>query len=172
MANITAERGVDRRERTLAPEAEPKRGPEHDKLSVFAGGWHAEGHSWGPSGEVEMVADETWEWLPGGFFLTCHFSSRAGETEHKGSGYLAYDMERGTHICRMIDNLGYDRLYTLSPNGRVWTFRGERERATYAFAEDDRSIDIRWEFTEDGLDWKPLCELKAVRTAGLGPTKH
>ena len=119
-----------------------------------------------------MISNETWEWLPGGFFIACRFDSRAGDTEHRGFGYLAFDAGRGTHTCRLIDNLGYDRIYDLSVNGQVWTFRGERERATYTFSEDGRGIDIRWERSADGASFLPLCELRATRTGGLGPTKH
>jgi hypothetical protein len=175
MANLRADDGalmepVERERRALSPEAEPTRGLEHDRMSIFAGRWQAEGQSHEPEGR--MIADETWEWLPGGFFLTCRFFAHIGELEHKGIGYLAWDGARGVHTCRLIDNLGYDRLYDLSANGRVWTFRGERERATYDFAEDGQSIDIRWEVRGEARDWRPLCDLKATRTGGLGPTAH
>jgi len=119
-----------------------------------------------------MFSDETWKWLSGGYFLAGRFVSRLGESDYRGTGYLSWDETRGTHTCRLIDNLGYDRLYKLTANGRVWTFNGERERATYAFSEDGRSIDIRWEASDDGVNFKPLYDLRATRVGGLGPTRH
>jgi hypothetical protein len=170
LASLNAETGAERR-RAPPRETEPARGPEHDKLSVFAGRWQAEGQTYGAD-EGRMISDETWEWLSGGFFLVCRFDARVGEAEHKGIGYLAWDEGRRIHTCRLIDNLGYDRLYELSANGLVWTFNGERERATYAFSEDCRRIDIRWEKSDDGVNFRPLCELRARRVGGLGPTQH
>lgn len=140
-------------------------------LAVFAGRWQSEGVAYGRD-EGRMYSDETWEWMSGGFFLVCRFDSRVGDAEHKGIAYLAWDEARRTHTCRMIDNLGYDRVYDLSLNGRVWTFRGDRERASYSFSEDGRAVDIAWEVSDDGLAFRPLCELKAVRVGGLGPTQH
>lgn len=159
------------RRRTLSPEPPPRRGSQHDQLAVFAGRWQTDGVAYGKD-EGRIFSDETWEWMSGGFFLVCRFDSRVGDTEHKGICYLAWDETRGTHTCRMIDNLGYDRLYELSVNGDVWSFRGKRERAVYRFSEDARNIDITWEVSEDGHDFKLLCEMKAVRVGGLGPTKH
>jgi hypothetical protein len=170
LASLHTEVSRERR-RQVQAESEPRRGPRHDELAVFAGRWQAEGQAYGPD-EGRMFSDETWEWLPGGFFLVCRFNARVGESAHKGIGYLSWDEARGVHTCRLIDNLGFDRLYDLSANGRVWTFRGERERAIYAFSEDGRSIDIRWEFAEEGGDFRPLCELRATRVGGLGPTQH
>ncbi len=171
MTNTTADERLQTKERPARErQGEPRRGPEHDRMGLFAGRWQSEGRGHRPEGR--MIADETWEWLAGGFFLICRFDSRVGEAEHKGQGALSYDAARKTHVLRLIDNLGYDRLYDASINGNVWTFRGTRERATYEFSDDCRSIDIRWEFSNDGRDWQPLCELTATRTGGLGPTKH
>jgi hypothetical protein len=159
------------RRRRLAPEHQPVRGHQHDQLAVFAGRWQAEGQAYGAD-EGRMFSNETWEWLSGGFFLAWRFDSRLADGRHKGVGHLGWDAARQTHTCRMIDNMGYDRLYDLSVNGQVWSFRGDRERATYVFSDDGRSIDIRWESSDDGIDFRPLCELKATRVGGLGPTRH
>lgn len=154
-----------------SPETKPARNHHHDQLAVFAGRWQAEGQAYGQD-EGRMFTNETWEWLSGGYFLAGRFLSRVGDGDHKGTGYLSWDEARGIHTCRLIDNLGYDRLYDMTANGPVWTFHGERERATYAFSEDGRRIDIRWEVSDDGVDFRPLCELRATRVGGLGPTQH
>ncbi len=46
-------------------------GPEHKRLAVFLGKWNLEGQQYdGLVGSAaKIVAVETYEWLPGGFFL-------------------------------------------------------------------------------------------------------
>ena len=50
----------------------------HKRLEAFIGTWHAEGTSYGGGGQdaadpraagVPWISDESYEWLPGGFFV-------------------------------------------------------------------------------------------------------
>jgi hypothetical protein len=54
-----------------------RRGAAHRRLDVFIGRWHAEGTSYGEgqradaprASAVPWTSDESYEWLPGGFFV-------------------------------------------------------------------------------------------------------
>ena len=45
----------------------------------------------------------------------------------------------------------------------VWSFTGDWERATWAFAHDGQTMTIDWEITSDGETWEPLCHLDATK---------
>ena len=164
--SVAGETGrASRRARTLPPQSEPQRGPEHDRLSAFAGYWSVEGQNHEP--EAPYVADERYEWLPGGFFLIYRFNARVGDIDHKRRGYLGYDADKRVYWSHVIDNLGYVRTFEVTFNDRTCTFSGDRERATMIFSEDGQRRTIRWEQSSDGLDWRPLCDVTSVRTRGL-----
>jgi hypothetical protein len=50
--------------------------------------------------------------------------------------------------------------------GRVWTFSGQFERATFAFSEDGDHYQETWELTRDGHIWLLLGALEASRFRG------
>ena len=61
---------------TLKPK-QPKPTAAHRRLEVFIGDWHAEGTSYGDgqdaadprASSVPWTSDESYEWLPGSFFV-------------------------------------------------------------------------------------------------------
>jgi hypothetical protein len=147
--------------RSSSETKKPARGAAHEQLDVFVGRWKTQGQSYGP--DAPMVGDESYEWLPGEFFLAVRFDRRVGDGEHRGLGVMGYDESRQVHFATMYDNLGFARTSDLRVRGRVWTFDGPWERANYAFSEDGRTITIHWERTFDGANWQPLCDLKATK---------
>ena len=86
----------------------PRRGPEHDALAAFIGEWHAEGESYAiaqsktdPRGSVERwVSDETFEWLPGKFFVLQRWKAMTGENAFDGLAVIGYDAERRRYVTR------------------------------------------------------------------------
>ena len=58
---------------TVHTQAPPKPGPEHKRLSYFAGKWTTVGEQkanpFGPAGE--FTSSDSGEWILGGFFLKC-----------------------------------------------------------------------------------------------------
>ena len=132
---------------------------------AVAGRWRVAGQNHEP--EAPYAADERYEWLPGGFFLIYHFNAQVGDADHRGLGYLGYDADKRAYWARRIDNLGHVQGYEVTFNDRTWIFSGERERATMTFSEDGQTQTIRWDQSNDGLDWRPLCDLTSVKTRGL-----
>jgi hypothetical protein len=77
----------------LTPSAELRR------LDIFVGKWHTEGLSYG-SGQskenpydspVRWLGEETYEWLPGGFFLIRHWKGQIGNAAINGMEMIGYD---------------------------------------------------------------------------------
>ena len=71
----------------------------HRRLEVFIGDWHAEGTSFGEGQDaadprasgVPWTSDESYEWLPGNFFVLQRCDAMVGEHEFKGAEIIGYD---------------------------------------------------------------------------------
>ncbi|HSU14348.1 DUF1579 family protein [Longimicrobium sp.] len=140
----------------------PARGPEHDALDAFAGSWRTEGAlGEGASGAAgtRVTGTESYEWLPGGWFMVNRWDREMGGSRHTGIGVVGIDPDAGALVTRAFDNLGFARVYATQVRGGVMTLTGERERGTVTARGG--GLEIHWERTEDGETWLPLCDLAA-----------
>jgi hypothetical protein len=150
------------------PEKPPTRGPEHERLEPFVGKWHTEGQNKAAApgaANTPVTGEESYEWLPGGFFLVNRWDRRFGGAEHKGIGIVAFDAATGEYSTRAFDNLGYAREYKTTLRDRTMALTGKWERATLAVSADGQTMTIHWERSEDGEHWLPLCDLVATRAS-------
>ena len=144
-------------------------GPEHERLEVFLGHWRVEGHNapTAPSASaVKVLGEETYDWMPGGFFLIGRWVHRFDSSLHEGISFIGYDPESRSYTADNFDNLGYHRAYRLTEFADVWQFSGAFERATWRFDDDDDGFTVNWEISKDGKTWAPLCELHGTRLHG------
>ncbi|WP_310410485.1 DUF1579 family protein, partial [Chamaesiphon sp. OTE_8_metabat_110] len=93
MTQQTIDGKLQFQEQQIAP------GAEHQLLNIFVGKWHTEGLSYG-SGQsyenpydssVRWIGEESYEWLPGGFFLVHHFDGQVGDSPINGMEFIGYD---------------------------------------------------------------------------------
>ena len=160
-----------------APKPEPpKPSDAHRKLDVFVGTWRHEGESYGDgqrpddplASAVPWTSDESYEWLPGGFFLLHLWDAVVGKRTFKGTEILGYDESQGGYFTRMFDDSGNHPEYRASVDGDVWTFSEPATRATVTLGDDGDRMTLRWEWRNSGSDWLPLCDRVATRV-GQGP---
>ncbi|WP_158624967.1 DUF1579 family protein [Corallococcus terminator] len=147
-------------------EAAPRLGPEHQRLEVFVGEWKAEGvlgEASGPHAQAKATAVDRYEWLPGGFFLSCRGVMHFAEERLESTRIIGFDAERQRYRMHLFDNSGYARVYEGGEQDGVWKFAGAHERVTMSFANGDQRMDIHWEQSDDGTTWRPLCDLRATR---------
>jgi ketosteroid isomerase-like protein len=148
------------------PHATRARGSELEQLEAFVGAWRVFGHN-APAAPgataSEVIGEQTYEWLPGRFFLASRWHRRFAAGEHVGTGILGYDPDAGSLLSHNFDNLGFARRYRVAVRGRVWTFAGPWERATISFDPSGERYTEAWEIARDGARWRTLCELWAVR---------
>ena len=160
MSTATANSASTTANQTSAPE---RPGPEARQLEVFIGKWKVAGHNHTAQGpDVPVHGEETYEWLPGGFFVCGRWAHYFGEGGHEGLSVLGFDQDRRELFVHNVDNLGFARIYPLTVRDRTWTYDGTRERATQEFTRDGKSFAIHWE-KRQGSIWTPLCDLKATR---------
>ncbi len=111
----------------------PQPSDAHRRLDAFVGKWHAEGESYAEgqrpddprASAVPWTSEETYEWLPGGFFLLHRWDAMAGERAFKGTEIIGYD-EEGGYFTRFFDNAGNHPEYRATVNDAVWTFVSDR----------------------------------------------
>lgn len=138
---------------------------ELQQLEVFVGKWVGEGDSLPDSPNPgRMSTVDTYEWLPGGFFLVGRGEQHVLGTEPAQHLWVfGYDPPSRTYLIRAFDSQGSFRLYRASVRDRTWTLTGQWERATLVFGPDGKSFRADWELSKDGDTWLPLCELQVTR---------
>jgi hypothetical protein len=144
-------------------------GAAHRRLDVFLGHWKVEGEngSAAPAAPGARVrGEETYDWMPGGFFLIARWVHRFDSALHEGIGFIGHDPITGAYTANHFDNLGYHRAYRLAEANGVWSFVGTFERARMRFDGDGNGFAIEWELSKDGLLWQPLCNLRGTRLHG------
>lgn len=156
-----------------SPTATPKPGPEHKRLDAFVGKWNIEGQAqaspYGPTGKLTSV--DTFEWMPGGFFMTHHWDARQGGVEIKGMEVLGYDSHNKVYTSRFFDNLGSSGSWKATVQGNAWTWTGDtevggkplKERCTNTVANPN-SFTSKCEYSTDGAKWLTNFDLKGTRT--------
>jgi hypothetical protein len=165
---------TDRKDCDMASKAEaktPERGAEHEQLHVFLGKWHAEGESYAtgqstknPRAAVEKwVSEESYEWLPGRYFVLQRWDAMVGANELKGTGIISHDPETGGFATRTYENHGFVNDYVTRVDGGIWTFDADSNRGRIEFADGGETQKIFWEWRQPGETWLPLCERVATR---------
>ena len=156
---------------TQAPAQPTTPGPEHDRLEVFAGTWKTVGPSYteGQSNQtlrastVPMALMDTYEWLPGGFFLVHRWDGTVGEQAFQGLEVIGYDAASRSYSSWFFDNNGNCPVYRVTEQDGIWTYTGDRQRATYVVGDGGDAMTVHWEWSRDGANWHPLCDLKSVK---------
>jgi hypothetical protein len=150
-----------------AEQQRPEPSLAHQQLEVFVGDWEATGQSWG---EVQHEGDpavawtsrETYEWLPGRFFLLHRWDAMVGEREFKGAEILGHDNGLAGYFSRSFDDAGNHPEYGAYVDNNVWTFTGRWTRAKVTFTDGGDRMRSYWE-RRIGHDWLPLHDRVATR---------
>ena len=151
---------------------QPKPTAAHRRLEVFIGDWHAEGTSYGDGQDaadpraagVPWTSDESYEWLPGNFFVLHRWDAQMGKHQFKGAEIMGYDEAEGGFFTRMFDNAGHHPDYRASVDGHVWTFTEAQTRATVSVQGGGNKMTFNWEWKNGSRKWLPLCDRVASRT--------
>ncbi len=143
----------------------PAPGPEHRALDVFVGTWNTQGLiEAGPSGPASrLVAVDTYEWLPGGFFLLHHVDGSLGDQPVQTLEIIGYDASSRSYVTRSYDNQGNSNTYRANLRAAWWTILGESERFTGVFSDDGTTLTGMWEQSADGATWTSWMTIKLTR---------
>jgi hypothetical protein len=143
-----------------------KPGVEEKRLEIFIGKWNGKGKNKEGAqilAGAPVTTTESYEWLPGGFFLVYRGDMKYGEEHLHSIRAIGFDTKKKLYTINAFDSMGFNRLYEGNVQGNVWKFNGAFERVTFDIASDGNSMNVKWEITPDGSKWLPLCEFDAVK---------
>lgn len=160
-----------RRKDALGVKTRAKPRAAHKRLKVFVGKWSANGDSYGDGQQaddprasaVPWTSEESYQWLPGGFFLLHQWDANVGERIFSGTEILGYDEAKGHYFTRFFDNGGNHLDYSAEVDGNVWTFSEPQTRATVTVGGRGKRMTFKWEWRKSGSKWLPLCDRLASR---------
>jgi hypothetical protein len=88
------------------PTTRPTPSPQTQRLGALVGRWRSEGHIVGDQ-PVPITGTDTYQWLPGGFFLVHHVDVVIGDQQVQAIELLGeHDPASDAFTARAYDNLG------------------------------------------------------------------
>ena len=131
-------------------------------LGVFVGEWTLEPDFPGAP-PMDMRGRVVWEWMEGGRFLVQRWEVAAPEAPD-GIAIIGFDEGRGTYLQHYFDSRGVARVYEMGLGEGLWTLSRTKpdfsdlnfwQRFEGRFGEDGRTIEGRWETSQDaGATWE------------------
>jgi hypothetical protein len=148
------------------------RGPQHERLEDFIGRWHTQGKMTAPGQPADAIDSlDTYEWLPGKYFVLHRWDSRIGKTAAAGIEIIAVDDRAGGYRTHFFDNGGGSGSEQLTVAGQTWTWLGQDvmgtkwHRCTSTLSDDGHTMTAQHERSENGVDWEPWMEVTLRRTS-------
>lgn len=161
----------------LAQMEAPKPGPEHQRLSYFAGRWNSEGeikeNPMMPAGKATSI--DNCEWFAGKFAVVCHSEGKGPMGPMKGIGIMGYNPEEQVYTYYGVDNSGMNM--TTVPKGTVqgdtWTYNdesmmgGHKVKSRYVIKALSPTVyTYKWELEGQGGQWMTVMEGKSTKASG------
>ena len=128
-------------------------------LDQFVGEWTLSGGLVDPP--IEMGGTTNFEWLEGGGFLLQSTTTSREEFPNSISA-IGLDEGSGEYLMHYFDSRGVARVYEMSLNDGEWKLEREPsgprsdfwQRWIGEFSDDVKTIEGRWEKSDDGSDWE------------------
>jgi hypothetical protein len=143
-------------------------------LAAIAGRWRTEGHVLDET-NTPIVGTDTYEVLPGGFFLVHSVDVYVGDRMVEAIEIIGEPADAGGYLARSFDNNGNTELMRvfidddgifhfsgggeIAPAAQTSAAPTARVRSTLTVATDRRSMSALWERSEDGITWQPWMDL-------------
>jgi hypothetical protein len=162
------------------PNHAPAPSPQTQRLGALVGRWRSQGHVVGDR-PVPITGTDTYQWLPGGFFLLHHVDVVIGDQRVQAIELVGeYDPTSDAFTARAYDNLGNVTVMQARVDGQgVWLFTGGGDvapvaqpaaakaggavRSTLTISPDRSGMTARWERSDDGVSWQPWMEMSFTR---------
>jgi len=144
-------------------------GPEHRRLEPFIGKWKTEGiiKATPVAPGVPFHAVDTYEWVPGGFFVLHRWDANMPDGRTQGVEILGYDAARATYTVQSFDSVGNTDALTASVAGDSWTFDGKLLRFRGSFRDGGNCLVGVWDRrTNEAATWEHFMDVKLSKADG------
>lgn len=139
---------------------------EYDQLNKFAGEWTTAGKipASDSTPEIKISGKDTYEWLPGNFFLLHKADVNVGDDKNETFEIIGFDKQKNLYTMQHYDNKGNSGFMTASCIDGIWTFLGENLRFTGRFKNRNKEFSGIWEQSSDGKIWTHLMDIKLTKS--------
>lgn len=138
---------------------------EHEQLNKFVGHWNTEGKipATNTTPEVKILGTDTYEWLPGEYFLLHKVDVFVGVDKNETLEVIGFNKLTGKYTMQHYDNKGNSGFMTATCEKGVWTFLGETLKFTGGFKKEGKEFSGIWEQSTDGKNWTLLMDIKLTK---------
>jgi hypothetical protein len=147
-------------------------GAEYKRLDQFVGSWTTVGTTQAghAAGVGKLTSNETYEWMPGGYFLVHRWDSQVASATVNGFEVLGFDGRTKAYTSRFFDSMGTSGTLRATPQGNAWTWAGDadaagkplKQRCTTILVNPD-TFTTRCEYSPDGFKWQTALESRSTR---------
>jgi hypothetical protein len=136
---------------------------DYKQLNKFVGKWDTTGRvlSTDKTPEVEITGTDTYEWLPGEFFLLHEADVHMGTERNQTLEVIGFSQRPGEYTMQYYDSKGDSGKMIASVQNDSWTFYNLR--FTGGFKTDNHEFSGVWEQSENGRTWNKLMEIRLVK---------
>lgn len=140
----------------------------HNHLDKFVGKWNTEGLvlPTATSAGIEVKGTDTYEWLPGGFFLLHKVDVNIGDDKVKTFEVIGLDKDANHYTMQHYDNKGNSGSMTAILVDALWIFKGESLLFKGGFSEEDTVFSGVWEQLNKEKVWTPYMNIKLTKDPG------
>lgn len=152
----------------MSKEKNSKQAPEMKsalkRLDAFVGTWKTEGEikATQTTPVIPIQGTDSYEWLPGGWFLLHRVDVRMGDEQIDSVEIIGYDPSTGKYPMHYFGHQGSTGVMHASVEENTWKFIGETERFTGSINEYGDIITGKWE-RRDGDDWVDWMDIKLTK---------
>lgn len=139
---------------------------DYEQLNRFAGRWNTTGRipASDSAPETFVSGTDTYEWLPGEFFLLHKVDVWVGNDKNETFEIIGFDRQKGLFTMQYYDNKGNSGFMIAECINDTWMFLGEQLRFTGGFKNNDREFSGAWEQSSDGENWTHLMDIRLTKT--------
>ncbi|GAB3513196.1 DUF1579 family protein [Emticicia fontis] len=140
----------------------------HSHLDKFVGKWNTEGMvlPTATSAGLEVKGTDTYEWLPGEFFLLHKIDVTVGDEKVQTLEIIGFDKDANHYTMQSFDNKGKTSLMSATLADDLWIFKGESMLFKGKFSEDDNVISGVWDQLSQDKSWIPYMNIKLTKDLG------
>ena len=139
----------------------------YNQLSKFIGKWNTEGHipANGQTPATTVKGTDTYEWLPGGFFVLHTADVFIGSDRSQTLEVIGFDKVRKHFTMQYYNNQGESGFMTATVMNGLWTFKSDHLRFKGGFNSQENVFSGVWEQSADGKTWAHFMDIKLARAA-------
>lgn len=136
-------------------------------LSFLIGSWRTDGEvlKTSKSQKIKIKGTDSYEWVLGGSFILHRVNVMMGEVKTEVMELIGeYDEVNNTYQMRAFDNTGAFSTMQASVNSEgTLLITGDKMQSKLTVANDGKSMNARWEISEDGKIWMPWMHLTLAK---------